>query len=170
MFNHRLILDTEYSQASLFLRSLYYSKTQFESLFLQVPPCQQNIFFCDQNMAGSRSWWPNWNESWCQYDRNWLLLAAQFWSLTSSPSHILVIDIYSQPNPGSGPYFHMWEAPIFKLLNLDSFPSPKDVIENSKGRILSGMNFWKPVSLSVRRFEGNMVLWHTGHKFDFVKM
>ena len=76
---------------------------------------------CDQNWVGSRSQWPElgWKDMlvtriWLQrnvsdqnlavsrrqYDQNWRLFTAKFWSLTFSPSKILVTDVYSQPNCG----------------------------------------------------------------------
>ena len=76
---------------------------------------------CDQNWVGSRSQWPEFGckdmsvtRIWMQgnvsdqnlavsrrqYDQNWRLFTAKFWSLTFSHSQILVTDVYSQPNCG----------------------------------------------------------------------
>ena len=76
---------------------------------------------CDQNWVGSRSQWPEFGckdmsvtRIWLQgnvsdqnlavsrrqYDQNWRLFTAKFWSLTFSHSQILVTDVYSQPNCG----------------------------------------------------------------------
>ena len=47
-------------------------------------------YVSDQNLAVSRR----------HYDQNGPLFTAKFWSLTLSPSVILVTDVYSQPNCG----------------------------------------------------------------------
>ena len=56
-------------------------------------------YVSDQNLALSRR----------QYDQNWRLFTAKFWSLTSTPIQIPVTDVSSQPN------FGHWRLLLSKL-------------------------------------------------------
>ena len=51
-----------------------------------------------------------------QYNKNWCLFTAKFWSLTFSPSQILVTDVYSQPNYGHTDVF--WATCITRIFAL----------------------------------------------------
>ena len=66
-------------------------------------------YVSDQNLAVSRR----------QYDQNWRLFTAKFWSLTFSPSQILVTDVYSKPNCGHTDV--SWATCIMRIFAVESY-------------------------------------------------